>query len=174
MHPTTCPSRLGPQGKPGSANGCSDTRPPCPEAGQSSLVQWLFLLQHLASSPCSLWRGAVRERKHWINTCVISLQEVGALLLGTAGLLLLETPASASLVSPAALKPKLGIQGQKDQVEARVGLRRADGGHHLSLGPSLPSLPGWWPAGSVGSAPVLPCPHLGASETSSVGWGLQA
>lgn len=31
-HPTTVLSRLGPQGKPGSASGCSDTRPPCPEA----------------------------------------------------------------------------------------------------------------------------------------------
>lgn len=104
----------------------------------------------------------------------MSHQEVGALSLGTAGLLLLETPASAFLVSPAALKPKLGIQGQKDQVEARVGLRRADGGHHLSLGLSLPTLLGRWPAGSVGSALVLPRPHLGASDTSSAGWGLQA
>lgn len=50
-----------------------------------------------------------------------------------------------------------------------MGLWRADGGHRL-LGPSLPSLVGRWPAGSAVSAPVLPHPPLGGSETSSVGW----
>lgn len=106
-----------------------------------------FFLQHLVSPPCSLRRGAVKERKHWINVCVMNHQEVRALSLGTAGLLLHQTPASASLVPPAALKPKLGIQGQRDQVEARVGLRRAAGGHHLSLGPSLPPS---WAGGQLG------------------------
>lgn len=58
------------------------------------------------------------------------------------------------------------IQGQKDQVEARVGVWRADGG----ISASLPTLVGRGPAGSVVSTPGPPPAPPRGSETSFLEW----
>lgn len=63
---------------------------------------------------------------------------------GQLHFLCLEAPVSP-LRPPAALKPNLGLEsgGEKDQVEARVGVRGADGGISPSPPPPLWQVSSW-------------------------------